>query len=429
MQNAIQGTMGPRKFLARLRYQLLFGLFATVVLPLGLYNLGKSPENWTETSTLYTGVASLAAFLIALYLFRRVMTFPGVGVLGYVMPAVGAGYAVVAISLLAFRIEYSRLTLLIAFLLALGFLFTVASYVRLRGGHRFYIVPGGSTDRLSEIAGIDWVVLSEPEIPHHPGAILVADLRADLAEHWDRLISTMAIKGHPVYHVKQVQESLTGRVEIEHLSENSFGSLLPNLGYRRLKRIFDLLVCIVAVPLLFLPGLIIALAIKLDSPGPVFFRQRRQGYRGEAFTVIKFRTMVSQTKASDDTDLRKAAITVHGDERITSLGRWLRRSRIDELPQVFNVLAGDMSWIGPRPEAMSLSTWYTDELAFYNYRHIVRPGITGWAQVNQGHVAGLDDVLIKLHYDFYYIKNFSAWLDLLIVARTLTIIFSGAGAR
>ncbi|TIP99650.1 MAG: sugar transferase, partial [Mesorhizobium sp.] len=117
------------------------------------------------------------------------------------------------------------------------------------------------------------------------------------------------------------------------------------------------------------------------------------------------------------------------DTRITRLGQFLRKSRIDELPQAINILRGEMSWIGPRPEALVLSKWYEAELPFYRYRHIVRPGITGWAQVNQGHVAAVDDVLEKLHYDFYYIKNFSPWLDVLIVFRTIRTMLTGFGAR
>jgi lipopolysaccharide/colanic/teichoic acid biosynthesis glycosyltransferase len=102
---------------------------------------------------------------------------------------------------------------------------------------------------------------------------------------------------------------------------------------------------------------------------------------------------------------------------------------IDELPQLINVLRGEMSWIGPRPEAAVLSAWYEKELPFYRYRHIVRPGITGWAQINQGHVAELGEVLGKLHFDFYYIKNFSPWLDLLILIRTVRTVITGLGAR
>ena len=170
----------------------------------------------------------------------------------------------------------------------------------------------------------------------------------------------------------------------------------------------------------------VALAIKLESPGPVFFRQRRRGYRGGTFKVVKFRTM---SYRADFEAGREEMMTRPSDVRITRVGRFLRRTRIDELPQIWNVLMGEMSWIGPRPEALSLSEWYESELPFYAYRHIVRPGISGWAQVNQGHVTDLESVHEKLHYDFYYIKNFSVWLDLLILGKTIATVLSGQGAR
>ena len=156
------------------------------------------------------------------------------------------------------------------------------------------------------------------------------------------------------------------------------------------------------------------------------FRQERTGYRGPAFTLYKFRSMKLDNDFSDDRD---KAMTKSGDDRITRVGRFLRKTKIDELPQVINILRGEMSWIGPRPEAVVLSRWYEQELPFYRYRHIVRPGISGWAQVNQGHVAAVDDVLEKLHYDFYYIKNFSPWLDMVIVLKTVKTMLTGFGAR
>ena len=151
------------------------------------------------------------------------------------------------------------------------------------------------------------------------------------------------------------------------------------------------------------------------------------GYRGFPSRMVRFRTIRAEAGNADDP--RVAAMTRDEDLRVTRVGRFLRRYRLDELPQIVNVLKGEMSWIGPRPEAIPLSRWYEAELPFYRYRHIVRPGITGWAQVKQGHVAEVGEVLEKLHYDFYYIKNFSFWLDLLILAGTLRIIVSGHGAR
>jgi lipopolysaccharide/colanic/teichoic acid biosynthesis glycosyltransferase len=126
---------------------------------------------------------------------------------------------------------------------------------------------------------------------------------------------------------------------------------------------------------------------------------------------------------------RRAAITSEDDQRVTRVGKVLRKLRLDELPQVVNILKGEMSWIGPRPEAEVLSKWYTGELPFYRYRHVVKPGISGWAQVNQGHVAEVEEVHRKLQYDFYYIKYFSPLLDLLIVFRTVKTMLTGFGSR
>jgi len=214
-------------------------------------------------------------------------------------------------------------------------------------------------------------------------------------------------------------------VAIDHLSENSFGSLVPARGYFHLKSMVDLLVALAILPLALLPMAAIALAIKFDSPGPVLFRQRRIGKAGNFFDMLKFRTMVHRQANGD----RDEAITAHRDIRVTKVGAFLRRSRLDELPQIFNIIAGQMSWIGPRPEAEVLSAWYTGEIPFYRYRHVVRPGISGWAQVNQGHVASVDEVHAKLQYDFYYVKYFSAWLDILITFRTIRTMLTGFGSR
>jgi lipopolysaccharide/colanic/teichoic acid biosynthesis glycosyltransferase len=210
------------------------------------------------------------------------------------------------------------------------------------------------------------------------------------------------------------------------LSENNLGSLIPGIVYAKVKRLGDLTLAAVAIPLLAPFMLLVVLAIRVTSRGPILFVQERMGYQGQPFRMYKLRTMKAGEVADDP---RLAAITRDEDERVTRVGKYLRRYRIDELPQVFNIFKGEMSWIGPRPEAVPLSLWYESELPFYRYRHIVRPGITGWAQVRQGHVADVGDVLWKLQYDFYYIKNFSFWLDLLILARTIRTILSGFGAR
>lgn len=418
-------SVSRRRFLAKLRYQLLFGLLITGLLPTILYNL-EALELLTFPSSVATCIGGFVAFLVSLYPFRRAITFPGVGVIGHVLPAAAAGYSIVVVGFFMARLDYSRVTFFMSYVAANLFLFAVSTYLRRRRGQTFFLVPSAQTLAIPAVPHVQWIMLDEPVLPDSPDLVLIADLRADLSADWERMIAQAAVEGHPVYHVKQVMESLTGRVDIEHLSENSFGSLIPDSGYGKLKRMMDMITAPLALLLLLLPAMIVAVAIKLDSPGPVFFRQERRGYRGRPFYVLKFRTMRHMPAGGQERD---AAITLHRDDRITNLGHILRRTRIDELPQIWNIIRGDMSWIGPRPEAMPLAHWYTAELPFYSYRHIVRPGITGWAQVNQGHVAELNDVRDKLYYDFFYIKNLSAWLDLLIVGKTLRTIITGFGSK
>lgn len=428
IQNARQSihSVSPKRFLARLRYQLFFGLAFAVIIPVLIANHQNVELVLRTPNSVNTAIGCTLAFIVSTFLFRRVATFPGSGILGHVLPALTAAYGAVLAAFFGLRLDYSTVAFFGSFTTAAIFFFGVSFYIRNRVQQRFYVVPAPTVAAMLVADQVDWVLLHEPRLPPDPSPVLIADLRAELGPEWERLIAETALAGHPVYHLKQVQESLTGRVEIEHLSENSFGSLLPNHGYRKIKRLIDLAAALVMLPFVILIGLGAAIAIKLESPGPVFFRQHRRGYRGGVFRVLKFRTMADHPDGEDDRD---GMITLDGDERITRAGRFLRRTRIDELPQIWNILKGEMSWIGPRPEALPLSKWYAAELPFYGYRHIVRPGITGWAQVNQGHVSDLESVFEKLHFDFYYIKYFSAWLDLLILGKTINTVLFGGGAR
>lgn len=171
-----------------------------------------------------------------------------------------------------------------------------------------------------------------------------------------------------------------------------------------------------------------AIAILLEDGRPVLFRQQRLGHRGRVFTAFKFRTMRTITLPPDEDGARRALATDERDPRITRIGAVLRKYRIDEIPQILNILRGEMSWIDPRPKPELLTRWFLSEIPFYPYRHVVRPGILGWAQVNQGYASGVDGINRKLQYDFYYIKHFSPWLDLLILFKTLKTMLTGFGA-
>ncbi len=412
--------------------QYLLGVLTAVIIPLG-FILEYMPLELRHAPTQMTAVGATISVIGGIFFFRRFDVFPGIQRFAYVVPSFLISYGIVLLVFFFARLGYSRLLFGLSFAIAIAFFLLVCRYSRRVGRQRFYVVPFGNVTWMAERSDLDIMFLQEPVFPQEPGAIVVADLRADLADDWERMIAEAAISGHAVYHTKQLRESIEGRVQIEHLSENSFGSLLPNLNYRSVKRVADFVTALLALPLVLLAFVIIGPLIKLTSPGPILYRQHRMGYQGRHFSVMKFRTMKADSgpcdKTHDEEARREAAKTKTNDDRITSFGRFLRRSRIDEIPQLLNVLKGDMSIIGPRPEALDLAEWYEKKLPFYSYRHIVRPGITGWAQVNQGHVAELDDVREKLHYDFYYIKNFSAWLDMVIALRTITIMATGFGSK
>lgn len=401
---------------------------SVTLLPILVVFVLRDEVSLRAASLLNSSSASLFAGVCALWVFRQVVSFPGEIRFAFILPVFGTAYGVTVAAMLALRVQYSGIMLTAGFIAALVCAFLLTQVAVSRGRPRFFYVPAGDIGIVGATPDVEWVPLPGPVLPDHDDeSPIVADLHFDHSPEWERMIAKAAISGRAVYHTRALRESLTGKVMIEHLSENSFGSLLPNLAYRKVKRLIDIGVSVAALLVLAVPLLLMALIVRRNSPGPALFRQERMGYRGHRFEVMKFRTMYHARQSAPD-PLREA-ITVENDSRITDLGRFLRRSRIDELPQLVNVLRGEMSLIGPRPEAVPLARWYEDELPFYGYRHIVRPGITGWAQVEQGHVSELEDAHLKLHYDFYYIKNFSAWLDALIAMRTIAIMFSGFGSK
>ena len=177
-----------------------------------------------------------------------------------------------------------------------------------------------------------------------------------------------------------------------------------------------LLICLPVIPILML-------AVRLSSPGPIFFRQTRVGRYGRTFSVFKFRTM------RNDAEANGATWATQNDTRVTRLGKFMRRTRLDEIPQMWNVLKGDMSFVGPRPERPEFVDWLRKEIPFYELRHMIRPGITGWAQVRYRYGASLEETKRKLEYDLYYVKHLSLGLDLLIMFETIKTILLQRGSR
>jgi sugar transferase (PEP-CTERM system associated) len=228
------------------------------------------------------------------------------------------------------------------------------------------------------------------------------------------------IDGHHLF------EEESGRLSIDLLHPSA---LIFSTGFRRrfvtmtFKRILDLLISVSGLVALAPFFLVIGSLIKLDTLGPIFYRQMRVGWRGQPYMIWKFRSMSADAEKGGPrwADTR--------DPRITRIGRWLRKLRIDELPQLINVLKGEMSLVGPRPERPVFVQELREKIPYYDIRHTVRPGITGWAQTQFRYGASAEDSHVKLQYDLYYVKNFSLALDLRILANTARVVLFGEGAR
>lgn len=384
------------------------------------------PGRMFEPASVNTFIANVFAVVLAFWIRLSIESYPGIRRAYLILLSASIAHGLALTWFMMTRQPYNRIGLVLGYAIHVMWLYAIFVSVELRMRRRIAVVPVGKIQALKKIPDVHWLVLSRARLHDTRSChAIVADFNADLSEEWEAFLAEAALAGRIVYQVKQLSESLTGRVELEHLSENSFGSLVPARGYFYLKSAADFFVALLVLPVVLPMMGVIAIAIRLDSTGPALFRQKRMGHAGKHITVLKFRTMLEASIG----DERETAITSDDDERITRVGRTLRKFRLDELPQIFNILKGEMSWIGPRPEADVLSRWYQAEIPFYRYRHVVKPGISGWAQVNQGHVADVEQVHRKLQYDFYYIKYFSPWLDLLIMVRTLKTILTGFGSR
>jgi exopolysaccharide biosynthesis polyprenyl glycosylphosphotransferase len=254
---------------------------------------------------------------------------------------------------------------------------------------------------------------------------LVVDLRAVLSDSMAQFVSSSTLAGLEVRPFGAVYEQHTERVPLLHVNEGWEISVPLNRrqAYAPFKRVLEVIATVLTAPVWATLMAVTALAVAVDSRGPVIFRQVRAGRDGRPFTIYKFRTMVVGADRSGP------QFTVPGDPRITRIGRFLRATRLDEVPQLVNVLKGDLSLVGPRAEQVPFADEFQRLIPFYRYRHLVRPGITGWAQVNAGYADSLDDTIDKLTYDLYYVRHMSLWLDTSVVWRSVITVITGRGAQ
>jgi sugar transferase (PEP-CTERM system associated) len=247
--------------------------------------------------------------------------------------------------------------------------------------------------------------------------VSLADARGRLP--MDRLLE-MKLEGVTFDHLASVYEEYTGKIAVENLRPSW---LIFSAGFRKsnalraIKRTIDIAAASVGLVLLSPLIALLAVAVRVTSPGQALFKQERVGCNGRVFTLYKFRSMGMNAEAHTG-----AVWATKNDQRITPLGRFMRKTRLDELPQFWNVLRGDMSLVGPRPERPEFVYGLTREIPFYGQRHVVKPGLTGWAQVSYAYGASVEDSLQKLQYDLFYIKNMSIALDLFIIFKTIQTV-------
>jgi lipopolysaccharide/colanic/teichoic acid biosynthesis glycosyltransferase len=278
-------------------------------------------------------------------------------------------------------------------------------------------------------AEVIWVIppdfVGDLELPERDVTIAV-DMGSVLSERMAQFVSSCDVAGYRIRAFSSIYEEHTGRVPLVHVAEG-WEISLPLLEVARWlpgKRLADIVFTVLTSPIWIPVALLVALYVRIADPsGPVLFKQERVGLEGQTFTMYKFRTMRPDAEDNGPSFARP------DDPRLIRGGAFLRKSRLDELPQLINVLKGDMSLVGPRAEQVPFAREFRKQIPFYDHRHLVRPGITGWAQVNYGYADDEADTVEKLTYDLYYIKHMSPVLDMKVLWKSIWTVLTGAGAQ
>ncbi len=449
---------------------LLLG-FVDAVLLVAAAEIGwvvRAHQIGMHVDPIYTRLAQLLTFAAALQV--SLVAVGAYGVASFLSLRFAAARLAVAISLgviflsliffLVPALTFWRSNLFYATIIAAILLVTVRALLgKTLGGEAFkrrIVILGAGTRAariaaLSEQPGINFVVagcvsMGEP-IPVIAGAIPRSDI-PNLAGHVVDLNASEVVlaleerrnalplkdllrvktTGVLVSEISSFLERETGRIDLGSVNPSwlifsdgfASGRMISSVFKRAFDIVASLILLVVTLPVILLT----AIAIKLESRGPAFYRQRRVGLYNQSFDILKLRSMRQDAEVAG-----KAVWAAEDDPRITRIGRFIRKVRIDELPQTWTVLKGEMSFVGPRPERPQFVEQLEDQLPFYAERHMVKPGITGWAQINYPYGASIEDARHKLEYDLYYAKNYSPFLDMLILLQTLRVVLWPVGAR
>lgn len=361
-------------------------------------------------------------YFISLFVISRILPFPRIEHSGIIFTTVTFFFLIIISIIALFRLYYSRSFLISAYILTLFWLIMGYYILKRRIQLTFAILPIHKNLDLPNIENVNFIFLQFPDQKLKCNGIIISSPEK-LTPEWSQYIVQQTLKGVPVYHISNIYERLLGKIPLKYFYDEFLEDFQYSFSFMIFKRIFDIILVLLLSPFVLLLGLIIAVLIKLDSKGPVFFIQERVGQGGRIYKMIKFRTMYIDAEKNGPTQAEK------DDKRITRVGKILRKFRLDEIPQFINVLKGEMTLIGPRPEQVKFVEEYERKIPFYSYRHLVKPGITGWAQIQQGYASGIEENTEKLEYDLYYIKNISIWLDIVIILKTIKVLFSKWGAR
>jgi lipopolysaccharide/colanic/teichoic acid biosynthesis glycosyltransferase len=431
----IQGQSTQRDFIRRRRFRIISLLWLLLgigvctggvyaILTFGPYKQGPIFTLWI---TLFVGLF----YIFASVTLRKIRHLPSPNLIGILVFLVAVLYGIAFLTLEFAGFSGYWLPLLIGIGGSSFFIGIWALIARKVVYQNLLTIPCRLTKELLDDAekavGVTFTPISEPlpledVLGEYDGVVI--DSKEPLPPQWYDYVLKLRFARVPLYEASDMYEMVTGRVSLAHVSEGYAGDLLQQRpAYSFIKRIIDLLGVLFTLPITLPIMLITMLLIRIESPGKVIFTQQRIGFNNKEFTIYKFRSMRT------DAEKFGPQFAQQGDARVTRIGAVIRKFRIDELPQIWNIITGEMSWIGPRPEQPKFVIEFENTIPYYASRHLTRPGITGWAQVTQGYAADIAETSVKLSYDLFYIKNFGFWLDLMIVFKTLRAIATGFGAR
>ncbi|PSW29343.1 UDP-glucose lipid carrier transferase [Photobacterium phosphoreum] len=393
-----------------------------IIFVISILQLFIAPINGRETvinSMWMVGICYLATAMT----LPRITSYLLVERKYYILPVLLSVFGVAITIMFMVRIDYSRSIVFYGWVLSFLWLFFTALLRQESQRLILFAIPNFDIKSLNQKGRVRVIELKAPyDIANIKGS-LVVDLHRNLSPAAEKFIADCSLNNIAVFHAESIREMLEGKVQTKHLMENAIGSLQPNPLYMTFKRIWESLIIIVTFPITLPIMAVTAILIKLENPGPAMFIQERVGQGGKLFRIYKFRSMTIKEAGAED------KFATAEQARVTKVGKFIRKFRVDELPQFFNVLKGDMALIGPRPEQDSFVKQFEKEIPFYGYRHMVKPGITGWAQVVQGYADDTESTSEKLAHDLYYIKNLSFWLDVNIVFKTIRTMLTGFGAQ